>query len=239
MEKVWFKLRQTYYPPPTFESLGTQTDTGPITLGHFIPSLQKIDFVLNRGAVNPFPPSMSVYRTESTPFIWNAETRKSVGAGVGAGAPIAAMAGLTLEASVQLAFARSVQGHEAYERLDTYIVQPSMTYIEDCLEDAHLAAHVQGKLLWKVFMITGIKVARKGSRTMSEQARQSAGGNITMYVLFSKYTNCDTLSNLKGCFGDSGNPRKYQLRTEQEARHGHLWHDRLCVGCAPSKNLRK
>lgn len=184
MEKVWFKLRQTDYPPPTFESLGTQTETGPITLGHFIPSLQKIDFVLNRGAVKPFPRSMSVYRTESTPFTWNVEKSKSAGAGVGAGAPIAAMAGVTLEASVQLAFERSVQDHEAYERLDTYIVQPSRTYIQACLGDADLAAHVQGKLLWSVFMITGIKIARKGSRTMSEQTQQSAAGDITMYVIF-------------------------------------------------------
>ena len=184
MEKVWFRLRQTDYPPPTVESLGTQTETGPITLGHFVASLRSIDFVLNRGAVMHFPPSMPVYTTEATRFRWDAEKSNSIGAGAGAGAPVAAMAGVTLEATVQLAFARSVQDHQAYERLNTYIVHPSRTYIEDCLDKAELAAHVKGKLAWSVFMITGIKVARKGRQTTSEQTRQSAGVNVAAYVLF-------------------------------------------------------
>ncbi|KAJ4982641.1 hypothetical protein SVAN01_11865 [Stagonosporopsis vannaccii] len=182
MEKVWFRLRQTDYPPPTAESLGTQTDTGPITLGHFISSLRNIDFVLNRGAVKPFPLSMPVYKTEATSFEWEADKSRSVGVGAGAGAPIAAMAGVTLDASVQLAFERSVQNHEAYDKLDTYIVQPSRAYIEDCLDEAELAAYVKGKLAWSVFMISGIKVARKGRRADVEQRGHSVGGNVTLAV---------------------------------------------------------
>ncbi|EGU72585.1 hypothetical protein FOPG_17915 [Fusarium oxysporum f. sp. conglutinans race 2 54008] len=183
MEKVWFKLRQTDYPPPTLESMGTGAETGPICLGHFIESLKRMDFVLNRGAIKPFPPSMPVYPTDVTHFKWQAALDKHAGGGMGAGVPIAALAGATVKANVQLAFQQSVQGWEEYERLDTYIVQPNLPYVEDCLEGDELAAHVNGKLAWSVFMITGIKVARKGKKTVAEERHQGVEGAVKGDVL--------------------------------------------------------
>ncbi|KAK2597416.1 hypothetical protein QQS21_005964 [Conoideocrella luteorostrata] len=176
MEKVWFKLRQADYPPPTPESMGTGTETAPISLGHFIASLNTMDVVLNRGSIEPFPNSMPVYTTKATNFKWDMARERRAGTGAGTGAPVAAVAGATLKATVQVAFQQSVQGCEEYERLDTYIVQPTAPYVEDSLERAELAAYVSGKLTWSVFMITGIKVARKGKRTVTEEARRGVDG---------------------------------------------------------------
>lgn len=182
MEKVWFKLRQADYPPPTLETMGTGDETGPVCLGHFIASLKRMDFVLNRGAIKPFPPSMAVYSTDATHFKWDEAHNKRAVAGAEAGVPIATVAGATVKAGVQLAFQQSVQGWEEYERLDTYIVQPSKTYVEDCLEGGELAAHVSDKLAWSVFMITGIKVARKGKRTGAEERHRGADGKVKTYA---------------------------------------------------------
>ena len=54
MEKVWFKLRQTDYLPEEVNTMGSGKETAPLCLGHFIPDLKNIDFVLNRGEIEQF-----------------------------------------------------------------------------------------------------------------------------------------------------------------------------------------
>ncbi|EWZ93843.1 hypothetical protein FOWG_06493 [Fusarium oxysporum f. sp. lycopersici MN25] len=90
------------------------------------------------------------------------------------GAPILAATGVTAKASLQFAFMKTVESHEAYDRLDTYIVQPTKGYIEDCLEQGQLNAYVKGKVSWSMFMITGIKVARAGKREAQEETNVAA-----------------------------------------------------------------
>jgi hypothetical protein len=181
MEKVWFKLRQTDYPPPTEESMGTSEETAPICLGHFISDLKHIDFVLNRCAIEEFPPNMQVFHTDAIHFKWDDSWNAETGGGLGAGAPIAAAAGLTVKGSVKLAFSRSVQSCEEYDRLDSYIVQPNRAYVADCLDGDALSAHVAGKKSWSMFIITGIRVARKGKKTTSESSRKEGEGGVEGY----------------------------------------------------------
>ncbi|EXA29729.1 hypothetical protein FOVG_18810 [Fusarium oxysporum f. sp. pisi HDV247] len=171
MEKVWFKLRQTDYPPPPEETIlsGNGDDSNaPICLGHFIPDLKHLDFTLNSGSILAFPSRMRVFRTRTVDFKWDDTNDKLVGTNLAAGVPILAPAGFTVKASLQLAFKRTMANHEAYNRLDSYIVQPNRHYVSECLKRQELRAQVEGKAMWSIFMITGIRVARVGRRDITE-----------------------------------------------------------------------
>ncbi|SCV58183.1 uncharacterized protein FFB14_15491 [Fusarium fujikuroi] len=177
MEKVWFKLRQTDYPPSPEDAIlrGDGDDsTAPLCLGHFISNLKTLDFPLNHGSILPFPPLMRPFCSSILNFTWDATRLKSPGTNLAAGAPILAAAGVTAKASLQFAFMKTVESHEEYDRLDTYIVQPTKGYIRDCLEQDELKAHVKGKVSWSVFMITGIKVARAGKRERLDETNVAA-----------------------------------------------------------------
>ncbi|KAJ5668903.1 hypothetical protein N7462_009973 [Penicillium macrosclerotiorum] len=143
-------------------------ETGPICLGHFIADIEHIDFALNQGCIEEFPPSMRVYQTKTIHFKWDENTEASGGGSFGMGAP--APGGMAIKGSLKQVFRRSVHSYEEYDRLDTYIVQPNKAYIAECLEIDELASHIAGKRSWSAFMITGLKVARKGFKTL-HQAR--------------------------------------------------------------------
>ncbi|KAG5654842.1 hypothetical protein KAF25_009219 [Fusarium avenaceum] len=172
MEKVWFKLGQTDYPPPPEDTIlrGDGDDSAaPLCLGHIIRNLKDLDFPLNQHSIAAFPHRMRVFCNTTLNFTWDETKLKSPGTNLAAGAPILAAAGITAKTSLQFAFMRTVESYEAYERLDTYIVQPTKSYIEDCLAQEKLKAHIKGKVAWSIFMITGIKVARAGKREAQEQ----------------------------------------------------------------------
>ncbi|RTE75262.1 hypothetical protein BHE90_010299 [Fusarium euwallaceae] len=172
MEKVWFKLRQTDYPPEDEGGMGTGNETAPLCLGHFVSDLRRLDFVLNSGEIEAFPPGMDVYPTDTLHFNWNDSDESDTHGGLGAGAPIIAALGLVVKASVKTIFKRAVNHWEEYDRLDTYIFQPDKVYAADCLEGDKLSNYIDGKGSWSMFMITGIKVARKGKKTTSESNRR-------------------------------------------------------------------
>lgn len=180
MEKVWFKLRQTHYPPGPEDVILSGRGDGsqaPICLGHCISDLRRLDFPLNAGSVVSFPSSMKVFRTRVAEFEWD-ETRASErGIRLGAGAPIAAALGLvTIKKSIKFAFERSAVNHEEYERLDTYFMQPSRLYVEEVLNTQELKDYVGDRSSWSFFMITGIRVARSGKRSTEESRKVEVEG---------------------------------------------------------------
>jgi len=220
MEKCWFKLRQPDFTPEDENAMGTGRETSPLCLGHFISSLKKLDFVLNKGEIEEFPVNMPVFSTETLHFKWHDANTNTTGGGLGAGAPIAALAGLVLKASIKTIFKKNIENWEEYERLDTYIFQPDRSYVEDCLEGKKLATEVKvlenvvieeenktensgkeegevarnnklakeigGKKAWSMFLITGIKVARKGKKTTAESNKTIIKGDIKVSVLSSR-----------------------------------------------------
>ncbi|KAF1962376.1 hypothetical protein CC80DRAFT_487853 [Byssothecium circinans] len=181
MDKVWFKLRQTHYPPGPEDVIlaGDGNDTAAsICLGHCITGLKRLDFPLNRGEVLAFPTRMKVFRASSLEFKWHDEQRSNHGVKLGIGAPVAAALGLlSVQGSVKLAFRHSRADYEMYDRLDTYFVQPTPAYVEDCLDGEALRKYIAGKSNWSFFLITGIRVARKGSKKTEEtRSREVEGG---------------------------------------------------------------
>ncbi|KAJ4409980.1 hypothetical protein N0V82_009348 [Gnomoniopsis sp. IMI 355080] len=186
MDKVWFKLRQTHYPPGPEESIlaGEGDDSqAPICLGHCIPDLRHIDFPINSGDIKAFPTRINVFLSQAINFKWDETRGTGHHLSLSAGSPVAVAAGLlTASASIRLAFKKTVEHHEAYERLDTYIFQPNRQYVEDCLKTQSLKKYVDGRFLWSFFMITGIRVARVGKRSTEESSGAEIDGGPQVYV---------------------------------------------------------
>ena len=188
MEKVWFKLRQTDYPAPPEETLQFgpsstgSTTHAPINLGHIIPSLRHLDQPLNPHHILPFPIGMPVYHTEATAFTWSSTDHTDRHGDLACTAPNPGTAGL----GFQVAFQKAVENFEEYDRLDTYIVSPTRGYVENCLkeldeenddDDGGGGGILGRKWAWTVFMVTGLKIARRGGRReVTEERKSGVGG---------------------------------------------------------------
>lgn len=184
MDKCWFVLRQTHYPAPEYKYPGMAFGTaeGPICLGHIIPSPKEIDNIINSDGITPFPRDMRIWPTSAVDFRFSNKVTKDVQASAGAGAPIAATTGMTINAEAGAVFRRMMGDTWAIDQLDTQIVQPTMAYLEQCRNSVHLAAWVEkNKFLgsWKVYMISGLMIARgaKYERTEGAEAEQNGGGS--------------------------------------------------------------
>ncbi|RSM08194.1 hypothetical protein CEP52_004868 [Fusarium oligoseptatum] len=177
MDKVWFKLRHTHNPAPDVKTLGTSTETGPILLGQFIPDLNHLDQVINRGDIRPFPGDMQVWPSQTIKFKWENSRSTQADASGSARAPGVAAAGLDIQATASGAFRQSVENYSEFESLDCYIVNPVRSYINECLAEGLVADHVKSEKTmgtWRLFMITGIMIAR-GAKTSNEEEVHKEG----------------------------------------------------------------
>jgi hypothetical protein len=180
MDKVWFKLRQTHYsPPPEAAILGGCTGTeAPICLGHIFRDPKSFDYPMNPQGIAPLPRDMLVFPSTTIKFQWDDVKSHEKGMDTGASAPVDTAAGVTAGGDIKLEFSKSVGSHEEYEGLDEYIIQPSQSYITDCLQEEPLASYLNGNLSQTVFMVTGLCIARKGASSASD----SSGATIGMGV---------------------------------------------------------
>lgn len=171
MDKVWFKLRHTHNPAPDEKTLGTSTETGPILLGQFIPDLNHLDQVINRGGIRPFPGDMKVWHSQTIKFTWDDSRSRQANALGSATVPVAAAAGLDIQATASGAFQQSVENYSEFDSLDCYIVNPVKSYINEYLTEGSVADYVKSEKTlgtWKLFMITGIMIAR-GAKTRNKE----------------------------------------------------------------------
>ncbi|AEO71963.1 uncharacterized protein THITE_2093465 [Thermothielavioides terrestris NRRL 8126] len=146
-------------PEDAILSGGDDDSQSPISLGHCIPDLKHLDFPINAGAVVPFPARMKVFKASSIDFEWDAARTANQGFTLAAGPPLAiAMGLLTVKASIRLAFARSVQEHERYARLDTYFVQPNRRYVEQCLKTVAQDLAVRVDKVYEFFDLSVLRV---------------------------------------------------------------------------------
>lgn len=183
MEKCWFVLRQTHYAAPEYMhlSMAYGEAEGPVRLGHFIPSPKEIDQVINSGGITPFPRDMRIWPTTAVDFRFSEKAERDIETSAKGGAPIAAVAGVTVNAEAGVVFKRMMGNTWAIDRLDTQIVQPTMAYLEKCRKSTQVAAWVEkNKVLgaWKVYMISGLMIARgaKNERKETAETEEHAGG---------------------------------------------------------------
>jgi hypothetical protein len=176
MDKCWFVLNQTHYPPPDENNAN-----GPLCLGHLIHDLRRLDHVLNPDGPLPLPRNMSIHRTKKFDLEWADQDNKELELGTHAGAPLLETAGMvSVSGHVGVAFQNSVQHHCAFAELETWIIQPTATYVEDSLKDEAVARslpYMDRLLSRRQFMITGLMIARgaKGDKSATSGSKVQAG----------------------------------------------------------------
>ncbi|KAI8951381.1 hypothetical protein F4801DRAFT_578588 [Xylaria longipes] len=178
--KCWFVLRQTHYPPPVFPETGVGQAKGSLCLGHVIPDLKRLDNVINTKGVNEFPADMPAYPSTAWDLKWKSTTSTGTGFNISLGAPIPAAIGLELKVDAGVAFEKSIENADQFERLETFIIQPTDEYIEDTVERdqvaKYIAKHTTLGIAKSIFMITGIIIARGAKTSRKESQRQDVHG---------------------------------------------------------------
>ncbi|KAH8721547.1 hypothetical protein GQ44DRAFT_829118 [Phaeosphaeriaceae sp. PMI808] len=192
MEKCWFVLKQSHYPPPKLPESGIGIGNGAICLGHVIADATSLDGVINRNEDGiKFTPAVEVYHSESWDLDWNREQGRQLGGSTTAGAPLGSAVPVTVEHQTKIAFERTETDHKMFNKLDRYIIQVNRKFIDGLLEDEDVTAHIERtkgiEVLglgggWCVYIITGITVARgaKGRYEDSRKAEMNTSTNLNV-----------------------------------------------------------
>jgi len=184
MENCWFKLKQTHYPPPPGHNKiinGCAGGEAPICLGHVITDLRRLDQPLNPFSVQPFSGGMRAWYTKEEDLKWDGANSKH-GSGGGHISGTAAP-GTTVNGSLQAVFQASVQGHEEYDRVDKYIINPTAQYVTAlCAKEKRIAREATGLFCRPLYMVTGLCMARKGKSATSESHSMAVGGGVGVDV---------------------------------------------------------
>lgn len=174
MDKCWFVLSQTHLPPPRDED-GAFKQTGPLCLGHFVKDLKHLDHVINTSGPEPFPLSTPICRTGPIEFEWDSTTERGFDVSVGAEVPVAAAPGLNAKASLGLALKKSLGTSWQIDQLETVTVNPSRSYINQCLAGEEIAEFLEdSKFRWSIFIVTGLKIVRGNSTQKISHGKERA-----------------------------------------------------------------
>lgn len=176
MDKCWFVLSQTHYPPPReADENGVSKQAGPLCLGHFIKNLKHLDHVVNRDGPEPFPRDMPVYRTGPIEFQWESNEEAGFDVSMGAAVPIAAAPGINANTSLGLALKKTVGNSWQIEQLETLTIDPTRAYLNRCLASEQVVELLEDKKFsptWSIFMITGLKIVRGNSTQNTSHGRE-------------------------------------------------------------------
>ncbi|KAL0474007.1 hypothetical protein QR685DRAFT_518421 [Neurospora intermedia] len=177
MDKCWFTVNNTHYPPPSLESMRSGHPISPASLGHLIPSLNHLDQIINAKAIEPFPSTMDIHGpTIMEDFKWDHTHTHSLSLEGKASIPLGP-AGVNMGVGLGGAFIKSVANYWEFDRLERYIMQPTRSYVQKCIERDEVKRWIaKNKSMmmmgrWEVYMITGIIVARGGGRNKKEKNR--------------------------------------------------------------------
>ena len=184
LKSWWILPRSMRFKPPALpgdEVDGIGQAKGSICPGHFIPAKSKEwNKILNRSGPLEYPPEMPVDHGEQWDMSWKTRGAHELGLSAKATAPVATAAGLNVNADAKGAFTKSVSNYMNFDKLDTYMIQPWDSYIEDSLIDAGIDRYIKDNTsflgAWEVYMISGIVVAR--GATVDNEATQNRAVNV-------------------------------------------------------------
>ncbi|KAK3400913.1 hypothetical protein B0T20DRAFT_433108 [Sordaria brevicollis] len=175
---TWLPLKQTHYPPPSLPSMKTGHPTGPLSLGHIIPDLQHLDNVINCHGFEPFPTGMDIMTaTFQQSHFKTGCSNTDISIHVKAEALpqlVKAIPGVEAGMAAGTSYVNIVDDKWEYEALEEYAVYPSQEYVERALREQEVAEYIRrSKKMggWKVYMVTGIVVARGGGRQVCSEER--------------------------------------------------------------------
>ncbi|KAH8692295.1 hypothetical protein BGW36DRAFT_464809 [Talaromyces proteolyticus] len=169
MEKCWFILRQSHYPPP-------QDGIGPIQLGHIIPDLRRLDQVINATpGPYPYPRGIAIYKSRQEIVKSKIDNNDKASLSSSVLVPIPQAAGLvSVGGRIGYAFQRSVARYWEFDALDISFIQPTRAYIEDCLGEDAVKMYIDRHRhlnSWSLYMVTGLTVAR-GAKAKREDKKR-------------------------------------------------------------------
>ena len=183
--EAWIPLKQSHYPPPSIPSMKTGHPTGPLSPGHIIPDLRHLDNVINSNGFEPFPQGMDIMTATLEKNTFKNGVNTEIILQANAEAPIVAMIpGMDASAGAGTNYTNFISNSWEYGRLEEYVVQPTRSYIERCLESEEVKDYIRRRNKmggWKVYMITGIMVARGGGRNVcSEEKGVGIFGSVNL-----------------------------------------------------------
>lgn len=201
MEKCWFVLPQTHFPPPQQKDQnGLIKQTGPLCLGHFVQDLSHLDQVINTGGPEPFPLDMPIYQSRPIEFALDSEKTCGMEISTAATVPLPVAAGLTVKGSLGLSLRKTTRECWKIEALETMTVQPTRSYINKCLASELIAEYIKHHKRgpkWSIFMITGLKVVRGNSSretTRGQERGISAGSGVGIPTIIDASLSSDLRS---------------------------------------------
>ena len=164
-EKSWFILRYNHFPPD-----------GPIKLGQLLENPcephQPIDF----DGPAAFPSDMSVVLSVEEDFSWGVTQGSKWHAGFSA-----QLDGLPINGIIQAEFKKTKRDWVEFDSLETKIIAPTLEYIKESMARPSVKEFLGKHFLPKrVFMITGLKIARTAKRGRDRIG--GTGGQLQLQV---------------------------------------------------------
>ncbi|KAK1540414.1 hypothetical protein CPAR01_06403 [Colletotrichum paranaense] len=176
-EKCWFPLRQPDYPPPMVledETGVTGLVKGLWCCGEIIPDLAHLNNVINYRGPTKFPVDMPIHHTRSEDVLWGLTSGPLINQSGHNDAPFTAATGTTAITNADIASQDTVTYHDKFEVLDTYTIEVTPAYIQDCMAGKEVSDHIRLHSRMgssSVLMVTGIAVARGAQILRSERKR--------------------------------------------------------------------
>ncbi|OTA94290.1 hypothetical protein M434DRAFT_394842 [Hypoxylon sp. CO27-5] len=192
MDKCWFVLRQTFYIPPEYAfptKAGGKTIRGNLRLGDVVPSPKNIYPILTQGELPLFSREMDITSSQSK-LDWASKAGIENSGMIGGGAPIAAAAGVTVDAKLSAVFKSTMNNWANFETVDTEVVQPSSSYIDQVLAQPEVKDRIDQQIWlpffnkWTVYIVTGLMIGRTGGTVgSSESNSQGIEGGLDVDLL--------------------------------------------------------
>lgn len=157
---------------------------GAICLGHIIPGPRKLDKVLNRGGLIPFPADMPVYPSQTWGLSADIARENNKAASGEAKGPVSVVP-VDMTSNVRLVFKDSVENHAEFDRVDTMIFNPTEEFEKDMIAHPKVQAYLKklrfkhvGLNFWSLYMISGIATAIGASGSQEEAGEKNVGGGV-------------------------------------------------------------
>jgi len=173
-EKCWFVLRYKHFPPD-----------GPIKLGQLVSNPAEPYQVIDFSGPSAYPANMPIIPSVEQHFTWDSVTGSEGNLTLSGRTNC-----LPVSGAVRAAFKNTMHSYAQFETLETAIIVPTPEFISSSMNrpviKEFLGSHVLPK---RVFMITGLKIARKGQaghgRTISRDFGLQLGVQPTPGMPFS------------------------------------------------------
>ncbi len=132
---------------------------------------------------------MQVWPTKSVEFRWRDSRSRQVEASASANVPIAAAAGITVQAGIGTAFQKSVQNFVEFTSLTASLSIPSSRISISASRKIPPASYIKEHKhfkTWSLFMVTGIMIARGGKTGTAKRFVEKAMGALECKPAFGR-----------------------------------------------------